>query len=139
MPEVMRDVFICHASEDKPGIVRPLVKALELEKITFWYDEAEIVVGDNIPKKINEGLATSRYLVVVLSPTFINKSFAQAELMSGLYDQASGEEIRVLPILAGSVEEKKQILDKFGLLRSSSYIAWDGNPDAVVAALLKRL
>lgn len=139
MPEVMRDVFICHASEDKPEIVRPLVKALEQEKITFWYDEAKIVVGDDIVKVINEALATSRYLVVVLSPTFIKKSFAQAELMSALYDQLSGEEVRVLPILAGSDEQRKQILDKFPLLRNRSYIAWENNPDAVVNALLQRL
>jgi len=139
MPEGMRDVFICHASEDKPGVVRPLVKALEQEKITFWYDEAEIIVGDNVPEKINEGLATSRYLVVVLSPTFINKPYAQTELMSGLHEQASGEEVRVLPIVVGSEEEKKQIFDKFRLLRSYSYIAWEGNPDVVVSALLERL
>lgn len=139
MPEGTRDVFICHASEDKAGIVRPLVEALKKEKISYWYDEDEILVGESVPKEINEGLATSRYLVVVLSLTFIKKSYAQAELMSALHEQASGEEVRVLPILAGSDEEKEQILDKFRLLRSSSYISWEGNPDAVVSALLKRL
>ncbi|MFM7790885.1 MAG: TIR domain-containing protein, partial [Microcystis panniformis] len=52
----MKDVFICHASEDKLLIVEPLVSCLEKADITFWYDRAEIKWGDSITAKVNEGL-----------------------------------------------------------------------------------
>jgi len=57
----MRDIFICHASEDKQAIVRPLVAAFKAQKISCWVDEAEIRWGDSITQKVNEGLAQSRY------------------------------------------------------------------------------
>ena len=61
------DFFISHASEDKDEVARPL--ALELRKHGFnvWFDEFELRVGDSLTKKINAGLARSRFGVVVLS------------------------------------------------------------------------
>jgi hypothetical protein len=37
-----KDVFICHASEDKSDIIKPLIAAFKREGISYWYDEAEI-------------------------------------------------------------------------------------------------
>lgn len=139
MPDDARDVFICHASEDKAEIARPLIKALDREKITYWYDEAEIQAGDSIPEKINNGLATSRYVVVILSSTFIKKTYAQEELNSALHSQASSGEVKVIPVLVGSADSQKEIFDRFPLLSSRSYVLWDGKPDTVVNALLRRL
>ena len=55
-----RDIFICHASEDKEAIVRPLVESFKQAGISCWYDEAEIKWGDSITQKVNEGLKISR-------------------------------------------------------------------------------
>jgi glycosyltransferase involved in cell wall biosynthesis len=116
-----------------------LVKALDREKISYWYDEAEIQVGDSVPAKISNGLTTSRYVVVVLSSTFIKKAYAQEELNSALHSQASSGEVKVIPVLVGSEENHKEIFTRFPLLSSRSYIVWDGKPDTVVNALLRRL
>lgn len=51
----MYDVFISHASEDKKSFVEPLCERLENEKIKLWYDKNEILWGDSIVRKINQG------------------------------------------------------------------------------------
>ena len=38
-----RDIFICHAREDKPNVVKPLVKAFKEANISYWYDEEGII------------------------------------------------------------------------------------------------
>jgi len=67
----MRDIFICHAAEDKNTIVEPLVHALQQAGISYWYDKAEIKWGDSITQQINEGLSSSRFVVVILSNNFM--------------------------------------------------------------------
>lgn len=93
-----RDVFICHASEDKENLVRPLAEALIQENITVWYDEFELTIGDSLRRKIDNGIGMSRYGVVVLSKAFFNKNWPQHEL-DGLFEKemATGEKV-VLPI-----------------------------------------
>lgn len=54
-----RDIFLCHASEDKLKVVKPLVAALNEAGISYWYDEAEIKWGDSVIQKVNEGLMIS--------------------------------------------------------------------------------
>ena len=69
---VLRDFFICHASEDKP-YVRRLVNALEQITAMVWFDDYEIQVGDSLRGKIEQGLKISTYGVVVVSPRLIAK------------------------------------------------------------------
>ena len=40
------DVFVCHASQDKDGFVRPLAEALRRLGVTVWYDEFSLAIGD---------------------------------------------------------------------------------------------
>ncbi len=139
MPDTMRDIFICHASEDKNEIVRPLVEALSQAGISCWYDEAEIIWGDSITQKVNDGLAKSRYVIVVFSSTFVQKNWPQRELNAVLNQEASTGEVKVLPLIVGSVQEKGQILAQFPLLNDKRYLPWDGDLRGIVSALLSRL
>lgn len=91
------DVFISHASQDKNAFVRPLAHALVDFGLSVWYDEFTLEVGDSIRKKIDEGLAESRYGVVVLSPSFFSKSWPQEEL-DGLYSREIAEGKVILPV-----------------------------------------
>jgi hypothetical protein len=40
------DVFICHASEDKETVARPLAAALQARGWTVWLDELKLQIGD---------------------------------------------------------------------------------------------
>jgi hypothetical protein len=91
------DVFISHASEDKDSVVRPLAHALSDAGLKVWYDEFELKIGDSLRRKIDIGLANSRFGVVVLSRSFFRKGWPNYEL-DGLVTRAvSGEQI-LLPI-----------------------------------------
>lgn len=91
------DVFISHASEDKEDVVRPLANALKNDGLRVWYDEFELKIGDSLRRKIDSGLARSRFGVVVLSRAFLGKGWANYEL-DGLVTRAvSGEQV-LLPI-----------------------------------------
>src|SRR4051812_20960664 len=119
MPEKAKDIFLCHAHEDKDTIVRPLYQALERAGVSCWLDEAEILWGESITRQIEKGLSSSRYILVVLSPSFAQKSYAQGEMRSALSDQLSTGEVRMLPLLVEPVG-----LEQFPLLRDTLKLAW---------------
>jgi hypothetical protein len=89
-------LFISHASEDKAAFVRPLAEALR-RKFEVWYDEYELMLGDSLLQKINEGLAACNYGVVILSPSFFGKKWPRAEL-DGLFALESTTHKIILPI-----------------------------------------
>lgn len=83
------DVFISHASEDKDEFVRPLAHALRNHGLTVWYDEFTLRVGDSLRRKIDQGIANSRFGIVVISPKFVVKGWTNQEL-DGLMVRAVG-------------------------------------------------
>lgn len=91
------DIFICHASEDKADIVRPLTNLLTERGIRVWVDESEIHLGDSLQQKINEGLAHAKFGVVVLSPSFFSKPWTQVEL-GALFNRHVAESKVILPV-----------------------------------------
>jgi hypothetical protein len=91
------DVFISHASEDKAEVARPLADALQDGSLRVWYDEFELRIGDSLRRKIDTGLARSRFGVVILSKSFFAKGWTNYEL-DGLVTRAvSGDQV-ILPI-----------------------------------------
>jgi len=91
------DVFISHASEDKDEVVRPLAEALRNGGLDVWYDEFEMKIGDSLRRKIDSGLARSRFGVVVLSRAFFGKGWTNYELDGLVTRSVTGEQI-ILPI-----------------------------------------
>lgn len=74
------DVFISHASEDKVAVVDPLAKELQKHGLRVWLDRSVLTIGDSLSRKIDEGLGSSRFGIVVLSQNFFTKSWPQREL-----------------------------------------------------------
>jgi len=91
------DVFISHATEDKDEIVRPLANALVSAGLRVWYDEFELRIGDSLRRKIDAGLAKSRFGVVVLSHSFFAKNWPQYELDGLVTREMTGEQL-ILPL-----------------------------------------
>lgn len=107
-PTKQYDVFISHASEDKDEVVRPLAHALQDEGLRVWYDEFEMKIGDSLRRKIDKGLANSRFGIVVLSKDFIKKGWTNYELDGIVTKAVSGEQI-ILPIWHNIT--KQEVLD----------------------------
>ena len=127
------DIFISHASEDKPQVAVPLKQALEEVGISVWIDIDQSNLGDSFRSKIDFGLQRCRFGVVILSPHFFRKKWAKAEL-DALYNMsmsASGQK-RLLPVICGMTYEEVQTQSPLvaGLLA----VRWeDGLPKVVEA------
>ena len=91
------DVFVCHASEDKEDFVRPLARALADSGLRVWYDERTLKIGDGLRAAIDEGLARSRFGIVVLSSSFFEKRWPQQELDGLASKEVVGVKV-ILPI-----------------------------------------
>lgn len=92
------DVFICHASEDKEDLVRPLAHALRARDVEVWYDEFVLKIGDSLRRTIDRGLIACRFGVVVLSPSFLGKGWPNHELDGLVTRGIAGSRQLILPV-----------------------------------------
>lgn len=134
------DVFVCHASEDKDDLVRPLAHALDDHGLVVWYDEFELRIGSSLRRSIDTGLANSRFGVVVLSAAFFSKGWSNYEL-DGLVTReiASGGAQIILPIWHRVTKDEvaaysPSLADKLARSTGESTVAEIAKEIAVVVA-----
>lgn len=132
----MKDIFICHASEDKINVVYPLIERLECHNVSYWLDKTEIRWGDSITQKINDGLVNSRYGVVILSKSFLNKNWPQRELNALLNIEASNGKAKILPLIYG---DSGELLKNLPLLNDKMFLNWDDGIDSIIYELQRKL
>lgn len=131
---MLYDLFICHASEDKDTLVRPLASALRNENIEVWYDEFSLKLGDSIRRSIDKGLRSSRFGVVVFSKAFVQKNWTQYELDGLIEREMSGEDQVLLPIWHDiSYSEIVAISPSLANRKAAVY---DGNIQTIVSQVL---
>jgi hypothetical protein len=124
-------LFISDASEDRNDFAEPLAKQLG-ENYEVWFAPYELKVGDSLFKKINEGLRSCDYGVVIMSHHFFAKKWPQAEL-DGLFAIEEPSSKIILPVwrdlTAGDIRKYSPIL--------ADRVAANGSEgiEAVVAAL----
>jgi len=94
------DLFICHASEDKENIARPLSELLESYGLRVWLDDNELTLGDSLRNKIDKALSKSKYGLVILSKAFFKKDWPIREL-NALASLESQKRKVILPIWHG--------------------------------------
>lgn len=109
------DIFISHASEDKHDVATPLAKALEDRGYKVWYDQFMLTIGCSLRREIDKGLASCRFGIVVLSPSFFAKEWPQKELDALTAREAAGHGQIILPVWHD--------LDRDALLRFSPILA----------------
>jgi hypothetical protein len=86
-------VFISHSSIDKPFVERLATDLRTREGIDAWLDKWEILPGDRIPEKLEEGLSNAGIFVLVLSPESVNSQWVSYEKDAWLTVQVN-EEVR---------------------------------------------
>lgn len=90
-------VFISYSYQDKE-FVEWLKTELQDLGLDIWYDESEILVGDNIQKKVNEGIQSSSAFILVLSNSSKNSDWVRYEMNSAILLNAIKKGISILPI-----------------------------------------
>lgn len=76
MPD-LRDVFLCHAWDDRKGSARELHDLLESSGVSVWFSEKDIVLGASLLREIDKGLARSRVGIVLVTPAFLGRVKAE--------------------------------------------------------------
>ena len=97
-------LFICHVWEDKSDFVEPLAQALRRD-FDVWYDNFQLTVGDSLLKKINEGLVSCDFGIVVLSKAFFGKKKWAENELAGLFALETAARKIILPIWKDVISE----------------------------------
>lgn len=69
----LRDVFLCHAWDDRRGAASQLHDLLVAEGVTVWFSEKDIVLGQPFLREIDRGLAKSRTGLVLVTPALLKR------------------------------------------------------------------
>lgn len=69
----IRDVFLCHAWDDRKGAAKELHDLLESRGVSVWFSEKDIPLGTPLLREIDKGLAKSRAGIVLVTPAFIRR------------------------------------------------------------------
>ena len=130
-----RDVFLCHAWDDRKGIAKELHDSLVSCGVTVWFSEKDVTLGTSLLREIDKGLSKSRVGVVMVTPALLRR--VQAE---GIADK----ELSVLlardllvPIVHGTTYEALREVSP--LLGSRSGLSTAENPMSNIAAKLAEL
>jgi hypothetical protein len=80
----LRDVFLCHAWDDRKGAAKELHDLLESNGVTVWFSEKDVLLGSPLLREIDKGLAKSRVGLVLVTPALLerlaNEGIADKEL-----------------------------------------------------------
>src|ERR1700686_1859727 len=101
MPEPIFDVFISSA-RDNVGYAAELAGQLAARGVKVWYSREESRNSPTFADELGEALRRSRFMVMVLSPSYLSDSQANFELGVALvsYEPAG----RVLPIYLREID-----------------------------------
>jgi hypothetical protein len=72
-----RDVFLCHAWDDRSGAAKDLHDLLESRGISVWFSEKDVALGTPLLREIDKGLAKSRVGIVLVTPALLNRLLAE--------------------------------------------------------------
>lgn len=80
----LRDVFLCHAWDDRQGVAKVLHDLLEAAGVKVWFSEKDLGLGVPMMRAIDKGLANSRIGLVLVTPALLarlpNEGVAEKEL-----------------------------------------------------------
>jgi len=69
----LRDVFLCHAWDDRKGIAKQFHDLLEASGIKVWFSEKDVGLGVPLLRAIDKGLANSRVGLVLVTPSMLQR------------------------------------------------------------------
>ena len=68
-----RDVFLCHAWDDRSGAAKELHDLLESRGVSVWFSEKDVALGTPLLREIDKGLAKSRVGIVLVTPALLRR------------------------------------------------------------------
>lgn len=131
----LRDVFLCHAWDDRKEAAKELHDLLESHGVSVWFSEKDVGLGVPLLRAIDRGLANSRVGIVLVTPALLRRlpgeGIADKELSALLADD------RLVPIVHETTYEALRNVSP--LLGSRSGLNTAEEPMVDVAAKLAEL
>lgn len=134
LPE-FRDVFLCHAWDDRAGAAKELHDLLESRGVSVWFSEKDVALGTPLLREIDKGLAKSRVGIVLVTPALLRR--LQGEGIADKELSALLARDLLVPIVHGTTYEALREVSP--LLGSRSGLSTTESPMADVAAKLAEL
>lgn len=102
------DIFLCHNGGDKPW-VQDLAESIEAENynnrnLKVFFDEWDVIPGENIVLKLDYAMQRSRFVGVILSQNSIDTEWPTMEWTMAVYNDPSGRKGFVIPLWLGNCE-----------------------------------
>ena len=69
----LRDIFLCHAWDDRQGAAKELHDSLEALGVSVWFSEKDVALGSSLLREIDKGLVKSRIGIVMVTPSFLKR------------------------------------------------------------------
>lgn len=69
----LRDVFLCHAWDDRREAAKELHDLLEARGVSVWFSEKDVLFGSSLLREIDKGLAKSRVGIVLVTPALLKR------------------------------------------------------------------
>ncbi|EPH63247.1 hypothetical protein D931_01848 [Enterococcus faecium 13.SD.W.09] len=69
----LRDVFLCHAWDDRKNAAKELHDLLEKKGVSVWFSEKDVLLGSSLLREIDKGLVKSRVGIVLVTPSFLKR------------------------------------------------------------------
>lgn len=129
------DIFLSHASQDKDEYALPLVAALRHRSVSVWVDEAQILPGQSLITTIGRGIDKARFVVLLITDTFLGRNWTEAELNTALSKEIDSGEQNVIVVLAA---DRDIVFKRYPLLRHKLALPWSAGADALADNLARR-
>ena len=97
------DIFLSHSSNDKQA-ARYLANELKHAGFKVWFDEWVIDIGDNIFLEIEQGLRSSRCMLVLMSESFFASEWTSLERSSVAFRDPKNKDKSLIPLLLSDCE-----------------------------------
>lgn len=110
----LRDVFLCHAWDDRQESAKELHDLLEANGVSVWFSEKDLGLGVPMMRAIDKGLVNSRIGIVLVTPAMLQRLPAEGVADKELSALLRRE--RLIPIAHGTTYED---LEKVSLLLAS--------------------
>lgn len=68
-----RDIFLCHAWDDRGGAAKELYDLLVSLDVSVWFSEKDVALGTSLLREIDKGLAKSRVGIVLVTPALLRR------------------------------------------------------------------
>lgn len=131
----LRDVFLCHAWDDRQGAAKQLHDLLEARGVRVWFSEKDVGLGVPLLRAIDKGLANSRVGIVLVTPALLRRLPTEGIADKELSALLAGE--RLVPVVHGTTYEALREVSP--LLASRSGLSTAEEPMTDVATKLAEL